>query len=174
MTPAEHDKRQAESDAAMEQWDAARPERLRKFAHELRTGFVRHTLGSDDITAMLAEVERLRGEVETSRKVIHDQADEIQNLRSVHREIRRKAEAFDVIVAAENKVGTGSPGVSRYKRDDEIVGSGDYHIERMDNGLFWARFGDRVFYFSTKRNATIRLHEECDGEDRRGEKEETP
>jgi hypothetical protein len=69
MTPAEHDQAQDESDAGMEQWEAERPERLRKFAHELRTGFVRHTLGSQDITAMLAEVERLRAENAILRRI---------------------------------------------------------------------------------------------------------
>jgi HAMP domain-containing protein len=76
MTPAEHDKRQAESDAGMEQWEEGRPERLRRLARTLASGFIRHEEGSADIDAMLAEIERLRAEVGT---------------------LRRKSEAFDVI-----------------------------------------------------------------------------
>jgi DNA repair exonuclease SbcCD ATPase subunit len=109
MTPSEHDKRQAESDAGMEQWAEHRPERLRRLAEEILDDClvvsmeVEHgediAAAADELVALRSEVGRLRGEVDTARKVIHDQADEIQNLRSVHREIRRKAEAFDKIVA---------------------------------------------------------------------------
>jgi hypothetical protein len=71
MTPAEHDKRQAESDAGMEEWDAERPTRLREFAVDL-AGSADYA----DIHAAADEIDRLRGEVAT---------------------LRRKAEAFDVM-----------------------------------------------------------------------------
>jgi septal ring factor EnvC (AmiA/AmiB activator) len=79
MTPAEHDKRQAESDAGMEQWEEGRAQRLRAFS-EVMTEFPtihRELLAAaDHIDALRAKIERLRAEVGT---------------------LRRKSEAFDVI-----------------------------------------------------------------------------
>jgi replicative DNA helicase len=78
MTPAEHDKRQAESDAGMEQWEAERPERLRQTAEEIM------------------ECASLVSEINNAADLIQA-ADEIERLRAENAALRRKAEAFDVI-----------------------------------------------------------------------------
>jgi septal ring factor EnvC (AmiA/AmiB activator) len=83
MTPSEHDKRQAESDAGMEQWEEGRAQRLRAFS-EVMTEFptIHRELvaAADHIDALRAKIERLRAEVAT---------------------LRRKAEAFDAVADGE-------------------------------------------------------------------------
>jgi hypothetical protein len=78
MTPAEHDKRQAESDAGMEQWHAERPERMRKMIGDILEGVpiapaqevaCDIAAASFQLIALRAEVERLRAENAILRRI---------------------------------------------------------------------------------------------------------
>jgi hypothetical protein len=92
MTPAEHDKRQAESDAGMEQWEE-RPDTLLKIADEiLDAPPIFSENAAEDIQSAAAELSYLRN------KVVRLLA-EVERLWGENAALRRKAEAFDVIAS---------------------------------------------------------------------------
>jgi hypothetical protein len=107
MTPAEHDKRQADSDAGMEQWAEQRPYRLRALAIDWRSGSTAALTQQDaeDLEANTHEVFDLRREVERLRGEVLRMNRTVGLLRAENATLRRKADAFDVI--ARNGLSAG-------------------------------------------------------------------
>jgi uncharacterized coiled-coil DUF342 family protein len=105
MTPSEHDKRQAESDAGMEQWEEGRAQRLRAFS-EVMTEFptIHRELvaAADHIDALRAKIKRLRAEVATLRRKA-DLLDRIsgEHIHDVIRLLREYAADRDAAEEAE-------------------------------------------------------------------------
>lgn len=56
-------------------------------------------------------------------------------------------------------------GVQRYELNDEIVGYGHFHIERMDDGLIWLNLAGRAFFIGAKGRGHVTLWDEDDGKE---------